>query len=329
MQTKSIYQQTTNKMSTTDSAVSHIVKECMDENSSANYELMKMTTQEWLRSSTSNLIWALENGADVNYEICMGATAIHRVKELRNVEILIEYGADVNWADSFGCVPLMFCNVEKAKLLLAAGAKINVQDDQGLTPLMHATFKQDPALVKLYLEAGADAHAVSKDGDTALDFAKGKNKKKIRGETQDKNQEIIEMLEAVPLPAVPLPAVPLPTAVPTLPLLEASSQLMDMIDNLANQIPEHIWIELILTNNMYEMYVPKTKRTELIQAVDAFTKHQQTKHDTHFRIVQSALNKDGLSEEHKSFRIPLNAYLNKTNPKTTRGIFKDMGRIDG
>jgi ankyrin repeat protein len=89
---------------------------------------------------------------------------------------------------------------------------------------MYATFKQDPALVKLYLEAGADAHAVSKDGDTALDFAKGKNKKKIRCEALDKNQEIIEMLQAIPLPAVPLP-----TAVSTLPLLEASSQLMDMI----------------------------------------------------------------------------------------------------
>ena len=61
-----------------------------------------------------------------------------------------------------------------AKSLLDAGANVNVKDVRGMTPLMLAvaTDRQDPAMIQLLLDHGADPAAKSAVGETAADWAR-------------------------------------------------------------------------------------------------------------------------------------------------------------
>lgn len=63
---------------------------------------------------------------------------------------------------------------EVAKALLDAGADVNAKDVRNMTPLMIAvaTDYQDPALIRLLLERGADASARSGAAETARDWAR-------------------------------------------------------------------------------------------------------------------------------------------------------------
>jgi len=54
------------------------------------------------------------------------------------------------------------------KVLLEAGADANMAADKGATPLQMATQGVHPAVVKVLLEAGADANKASNTGCTPL-----------------------------------------------------------------------------------------------------------------------------------------------------------------
>ena len=64
--------------------------------------------------------------------------------------------------------------VELVRALLDAGAEVNAKDGRGMTPLMLAvaTNHQDPAIIRLLLERGADVTVQSKVGETAPDWAR-------------------------------------------------------------------------------------------------------------------------------------------------------------
>ena len=60
-----------------------------------------------------------------------------------------------------------------AEILLKHGADVNAQDPMmGMTALMGVAFKGSKDLVALLLEHGADPAIRSKQGETALDFAR-------------------------------------------------------------------------------------------------------------------------------------------------------------
>ena len=63
---------------------------------------------------------------------------------------------------------------ELAKTLLDAGADINAKDSRNMTPLMFAvaTNQQNPALIRLLVERGADPAVQSNVGETAVDWAR-------------------------------------------------------------------------------------------------------------------------------------------------------------
>ena len=75
--------------------------------------------------------------------------------------------------------PLMWAawenqNPEVIKVLLEAGANVDARDKWGLTPLMQAARKnQNPEVIKVLLDGGADGKIRCKNGKTAFDYAKG------------------------------------------------------------------------------------------------------------------------------------------------------------
>ena len=101
---------------------------------------------------------------------------------------------------------------------------------------------------------------------------------------------------------------------------------------VADEIPEHIWVELILTNGGYEIFVPRSRRTELINAAHEFTKKRYTVHDTHFKSVLASLNSNGSSKEHNSWRRQLNAHIEAVRARNRQDVpgvvIRDVGRID-
>ena len=70
------------------------------------------------------------------------------------------------------------------KLLLDAGADANAKTNYDLTVLMFASLRGYPEIVSLLLDSGADVNAKNNDGDTAL------TKTSKRGQT-----EIVKLIE--------------------------------------------------------------------------------------------------------------------------------------
>jgi uncharacterized protein len=100
--------------------------------------------------------------------------------DLRAVELFLKAGFTPNLRDKHG-VPLL-CLAARAKhrgvaeLLLEFGATLDLQsEDRGYSALMDATLASAPELVSLFLDHGADPDLQSKDGQTALVVAVGRN----------------------------------------------------------------------------------------------------------------------------------------------------------
>ena len=118
-------------------------------------------------------------GANPNAETDYGVTPLSLACTNRNavmIERLLKAGANPNARLGTGETPLMTCartgNVEAVKLLLSRGADLNAKEDQqGHTALMRAVAGKHADVVQTLVEHGADVHARSQGGFTALLFA--------------------------------------------------------------------------------------------------------------------------------------------------------------
>ena len=83
--------------------------------------------------------------------------------------------ADVNARNEYGGTSLMaaaYVSTEIVKLLLDAGADANARAQDGITALMLAAMSGNAETVSLLLDAGADASVIDAVGKTAWDYAK-------------------------------------------------------------------------------------------------------------------------------------------------------------
>jgi uncharacterized protein len=135
--------------------------------------------EEWLvqeerRSSRAAL---LEMGISVHYD---SLAQCAREGDTKAVELFMKAGFHPDSRDKYG-VPLI-CLAARGKhravaeILLARGAQVDLQsEDRGYSPLMDAAQAGAAELVRLFLEAGASTALTSKDGQTALVVAVGRN----------------------------------------------------------------------------------------------------------------------------------------------------------
>ncbi len=145
-------------------------------------------------NDTESVRLLVAKGADINAKNGFGDTALMNAAANGNVEVmklLLAKGADVSLVDSNegvrvkngpialgGFTALHYAaptgGAAAVKLLLDAGAKVNVQDVRGMTPLILAigTDRPDVDVIRLLLAKGADKNIKSKDGESAVDWAK-------------------------------------------------------------------------------------------------------------------------------------------------------------
>ena len=119
----------------------------------------------------------LDRGADTEAKLDDEETPIHFACLYGQVEcakVLIAYHCNVD-AQTRGDTPLMLTVAcygtrdaslkqryfEIAKILIDAGCDVNIGDTQGLTPIHLAAGKEDPNLLKLLIQAGADVNSKS------------------------------------------------------------------------------------------------------------------------------------------------------------------------
>ena len=100
--------------------------------------------------------------------------------DTKAVELFLKAGFHPDIRDKYG-VPLLCLSARGkhlavAQILLERGAQLNLQsEDRGYSPLMDAAQAGSADLVRLFLEKGADPNLKSKDGQTALVVAVGRN----------------------------------------------------------------------------------------------------------------------------------------------------------
>ena len=135
-------------------------------------------------------------------------TRLHIVSNSGNaneVRELISAGADVNAATKHGETPLHSVstgqgNAEIAKLLIDAGADVNAKARHGDTPLYTAVNFGKAGIVKVFIEAEADACVRSHDGKGALPLHYAQSelrtaKRENDFDTQEIFEEIVQILE--------------------------------------------------------------------------------------------------------------------------------------
>lgn len=125
------------------------------------------------------VIYALQQGADINSVSDEGNTALHVAAAARKndmVNFLIAKGAEVDAKKSNGCTALQSAcatgNAELVKVLFDAKANVSSLDNQGCTPLHSAAFGGFLDIVKLMVEKlGADPTTRSNDLSTVMHAA--------------------------------------------------------------------------------------------------------------------------------------------------------------
>jgi uncharacterized protein len=109
-----------------------------------------------------------------------GETALHQVtrgRDLQWINFLLSRGAKTDVRDNEGNTPLMIATqlrfIEGAQVLLSQRASVDLANSAGETPLIRAVQQRDPALVRLYLKAGANPDKPDTiAGLSARDYAK-------------------------------------------------------------------------------------------------------------------------------------------------------------
>lgn len=124
----------------------------------------------------------LNRGVDVNAKDAGGATLLHHAVQDTDYTIhykmadMVHFGADIHARDNDGRTPLHWAamqgyKTEGVSYLINQNADVNAVDEQGVTPLHLAAARGDADVIKVLVTAGADMHAVTKNGKTVWDFA--------------------------------------------------------------------------------------------------------------------------------------------------------------
>jgi ankyrin repeat protein len=122
----------------------------------------------------------LDRGVDVNAE--WGGTALMSAAYYGNLDILkllIERGANVHAVNKEGETALHYGarglrpSIKIVGTLLGSGAQVNAQDHNGRTALMNGLDSRE--VTQSLLAQGADVRLRTKDGDTALAYAAGRD----------------------------------------------------------------------------------------------------------------------------------------------------------
>ncbi len=106
-------------------------------------------------------------------------TAVYRFDD-KMITFLLDNGVDVNFQNKDGNTALMAtanilpqAGARLVKVLLEAkGINVNLQNKSGITALMRFAAKGQAGIIKMLLEAGADASLKNDAGKTAYDLAK-------------------------------------------------------------------------------------------------------------------------------------------------------------
>lgn len=130
----------------------------------------------------------LKAGADVNARNEYGCTPLHyaaeKVLDPAVIEALLDAGADVNAQDKGGYTPLHSAAAENwhpaiiGVLLAVEGVEVNARDKcHGRTPLHVAASNTLTAdVIEVLLDAGADAAAQDREGNTPWDYIKNRGR---------------------------------------------------------------------------------------------------------------------------------------------------------
>lgn len=105
-----------------------------------------------------------------------GLTALHRAKTPEVARVLLDFGVDVNVRGPLGQTPLHTCcdNPPVLKLLLERGANVGATTADGSTALEWAVVADSIDSVRLLLEKGANVQSANANGNTCLHLVSSK-----------------------------------------------------------------------------------------------------------------------------------------------------------
>jgi len=142
---------------------------------------MQIPPQEWLSILGSRDVVRLEEllaaGADPDSVVSeSGRTLLMAAQSAPMVRLLLEHGAVPEIRDKIGATALHYavtCHeaMEIIPLLLERGADIDATDGMGFTALISAVVNDQPDLVRLLLDRGADPGIRTHEDQSALDCA--------------------------------------------------------------------------------------------------------------------------------------------------------------